>query len=532
MIKKTDDLNSRSSALVKGTASLTLSVIIVKIIGFLYKIPLASILGDEGMGYFNSAYTVFTFFYMLCCGGIPKAISIIITENDTEGNYGASDKLLASCLKTFLLIGIFFCSVLVFFSRFIALAIGNERSYFSLLAIAPSLIFVSLTGVLRGYLNGRRRIGYIAISEMLDGCIKFIFGLLFASLAVSWGYAPEMIAAFVVTGIVIGSFASALFLYICAKNTKYRDISRQKKEDGADIRQTLKRIIRIALPITLSTAVMSASNLIDLAMIVRRLTASGLDPTLAISLYGNFTTLALPMLNLIGALITPVATSALPEFTALKTAGRHDQLSRLGCGIIKVCAWFVIPITFAFLFFSYEILCVFFNDGSAFLGAPLLTLLAPCAIFLPILTVANTALEASGHSEISLLSMTAGMIAKIILSYFLIGDPDIGIIGAPLGTTLCYAVALLISLFAVYKTLKLRLSFLSSLIKPSAFSLFSVGIGRLAYDKLCAGGFSLLVFMLCALFCVLIYLLLNCIFSKNEFLGALNSFTMHKKGAV
>ena len=78
-------MEKEKNKLISGALILTVSGIIVKFLGFIYKIPLSYILSDEGMGYFNSAYTVYTFFYIVCTAGVPKAISILVAEAESEG---------------------------------------------------------------------------------------------------------------------------------------------------------------------------------------------------------------------------------------------------------------------------------------------------------------------------------------------------------------------------------------------------------------------------------------------------------------
>ena len=95
--------NSMLQSLVGGAFSLTLSTIIVKILGLIYKIPLSSLLGDEGMGYFNSAYTVYAFFYLLCTAGVPKAVMILISEAKAKGKDIEADKVVRVASVMFLL---------------------------------------------------------------------------------------------------------------------------------------------------------------------------------------------------------------------------------------------------------------------------------------------------------------------------------------------------------------------------------------------------------------------------------------------
>ena len=87
--------NNPKNQFLKGAASLSLAALMVKILGVAYKIPLSHILGDDGMGYFNTAYTVYTFFFLICTAGVPKAITILVTEKVAN-----SDNSIASLIKT------------------------------------------------------------------------------------------------------------------------------------------------------------------------------------------------------------------------------------------------------------------------------------------------------------------------------------------------------------------------------------------------------------------------------------------------
>ena len=78
-----------------GAVSLTVSVFIVKLLGFLYKLPISRLLGDEGMGYFNTAYAIYGFFYILCTAGVPKAMTVpsIVSITTVRGSFVSMKKM-------------------------------------------------------------------------------------------------------------------------------------------------------------------------------------------------------------------------------------------------------------------------------------------------------------------------------------------------------------------------------------------------------------------------------------------------------
>ena len=191
-MKKT---NSYGKQLLGGTVLLMLSGIIVKALGLIYKIPLSYILSDEGMGYFNSAYTVYTFFYVICTAGIPKAISILISESEGEGNSKLVNSIYRVAFRVFGILGIIITLLFLLFSKPISAVIGNGNSLFSMIAIAPSVAFVCAAGVIRGYFNGIMSFVPIAVSEAISGASRLVLGLLFAIVGNRMGYDLSVVSA-------------------------------------------------------------------------------------------------------------------------------------------------------------------------------------------------------------------------------------------------------------------------------------------------------------------------------------------------
>ena len=177
-IKQKDDV----AGLLKDAFILTLSTLLTKIIGVCFKIPLSYILGDEGLGYFNTAYSIYLFFYALCTAGVTKAITLIITKE--IGSRDRSIAITKSAIKLFAIIGILISVIMLYMSPIIARIVKNERVVVPLLFIIPSLIFVSISGVIRGYLATLNKLSSIAVSQLIEVIIKLILGLLMAMYAV------------------------------------------------------------------------------------------------------------------------------------------------------------------------------------------------------------------------------------------------------------------------------------------------------------------------------------------------------------
>ncbi len=446
--------------ILKGTLWLGASAIILKVIGLIYKIPMSYILGDEGMGYFNSAYTIYTLFYIVSSAGIPKAISILTSKADE----GEAKSIFLAAFKCFTLFG-FILSLLLFLSaRYFSSLISGKNAFFAILAISPSVFFVCSSGVIRGYLNGKLKFFPIAISELIGGLSKLFLGLLFAKIAVQNAYSLPVVCAFSIFGITVGTLLGFVYLYIC-----YIKESRTIKKSYIAPRKVVFDILKIAFPITLASALSSLVNLIDLYIIMNGLSKSGYSEIAGAAIYGNYTTLAVPMFSVVTTLINPVALAMLPIIAKASSKKDLSSAENAFSSALWLSFFVCAPAFIIFLLFPFEALSLIFEEGSARLGFVFLSVLAPAALFYTVLTIINTTLEAFGKIRISVISLLIGAAVKSLISYFLIRYEGIGAIGAPFGTVISYFVSLVISFYALNKEKKIKIS----IIKPLLPSLIS-----------------------------------------------------------
>ena len=429
----------------KGTVTLSVSVIITKILGVAFKVPLSYVLGDEGMGYFNTAYAIYGLFYILCTAGVPKSMTIVLASYRGSSSGRESDgDVLRTGLSLFAKIGAFSTLLNIVCAPAFALAVGNRSACASIIAVAPSILFVSLSGVLRGYLNSSERLFEIAVSQLAEGAIKLLLGLSLALLGVRLGASVSTVSALAIIGITVGSIISCLYMMVVVfcKNTNIKT-----RQNGAFERKSITgRILKNALPIAFSSALLNLCSTLDLTIIIKRLVASGMSEIHANAIYGNYTTLAVPMFNLVIAVLAPIATSYMPRLSALHHAGDTKALSEAVNRLLLITLIISVPASLSFYFYSFDLLDVLFSLQSSAVGAELLVVLSLALPMLSGLTVVNTALESQGRISATVISLASGCAVKLAVSYVTIGTERVGVLGAPLGTVVSYAVSLAVSL--------------------------------------------------------------------------------------
>lgn len=502
-----------------GAAWLTISTVILKVIGLVYKIPLFYLLGEEGMGYFNSAYTVYTFFYIIGSSGIPKAISLLITKNEAEGNKETESVFYStSCVLS--VFGLLITAILVLLSVPISGLIGNINSVYSIVAISPSVFLVTISGGLRGYYSGKMNFLPIAVSELISGLLKLFLGLLFAYLAYENSCDLPIISAYAIFGITIGSFFSFVFLAVYKRKFKSKD-SRHFNF------YHVVPVLKLAAPITVATALGAVVNLIDLGMIINGLKRSGYSATLSTALYGNYTTLSIPMFSMVTMLLNPICTAAMPFFTERYSLRDIKGFRESITTSSKIIAFITFPCFFAFLAFPSEILTVIFDRESAVLGASYLAALSPAVICFGFLMLTNTVLESAEKVKAATLSLCVGTVLKALISITLISNESFGLLAAPIGTVLSYLVSFLISYPIMRISLNIKLEFKNT-ISYFLSSIFAV-IPACIIREL---NFVFDVRLKCILiltFFAFLYLAIVMFFSKEDIKKAILLVKMYKK---
>lgn len=505
----------KGTAFLKGTISLSISVIITKILGVAFKVPLSYVLGDEGMGYFNTAYAIYGFFYILCTAGVPKSLALVLAEHKNHGEKSVDEILIVkNALRLFTVIGGITTFINITCAPALANYIGNKGATLSILAIAPSIFFVSLSGVLRGYLNSSEKLTPIAISQLIEGFVKLALGLAFSFIGVKISASNTVISALAILGITVGSAIS--FLYMSFVSFCQNKNVNVKQKTIFDRRRLNAQIIKNALPIALCSSLLNLTSTIDLTVIIKRLVRYGMSEEYANSIYGNYTTLAVPMFTLVVSVLSPLATSYMPRLSNLSVKGDKERfLSELN-KLLLITLIISVPASLSFYFYSFDLLDVLFSVQSSAIGADMLICLSAGLPLLTSLTVVNTALESQGKIGITVISLLLGAMTKFLVSYALIGRGGVGILGAPIGTVVSYAISLCVSVFAlelsgvkthaIFKNVVILSGGIISFYLPYK-SIYSIGVGSNSFVSMAISLFA--SGMLYLMYVVLLYALSN-----------------------
>ncbi len=449
---------NKGKGFISGVLVLSLSTFIVKIIGLAYKIPMISLLGAEGMGYFNSAYEIYALLCVISTAGLPVALSILISADAESGRVRRIGRIYRTAMTVFAAIGGVGSLFMMLFARRLSELIENPDALGCIFAIAPALLFVCIASAVRGYFQGLCRMTPTAVSQLIEALGKLILGVSFADIAIDRGYGIPAASAFAVAGLSIGTLLSAVYLLIlkavdCGRSSALilKDYDESENKKGGIV----GTLFKIAVPITLSSAVLGVTRVIDMALIMRRLQDIGYTSVGANSIYGSYTTLAVPVFGLIPSLITPISLALVPRLSSAIERGSAEAQSEVAGSSMRITVLFAMPASMGIAVYAKRILELLFSKQTEAIetAAPLLSLLGISILFSCLITTSNAILQSYRQTSKPIISMAFGALVKVVSAYILIGIPSVGVYGAPISTLLCNITVTAIDIYYINKCL-------------------------------------------------------------------------------
>ena len=447
-------LQRKKQNFIQGAFILMLASLLVKVIGAFFQIPLLNMIGGKdspAFGMFSAAYRVYTAMLMISTVGVPAALAKMVAEATARGREHEVRRTVRVAGSIFIPLGAV-CSVVLFLGAgTFASWIKSADSRLAVMAIAPSVLMVAVLAVFRGYYQGRSNMVPTAVSQVIESLGKLFIGLGLAYYAVQHNFSDQAVAAMTVLGVTIGEVAAAVYMLIQGAITHRSSSAVHALDDSArPAGQLAKTLLSLSIPITISSAVMSLTDLIDVALISTRLQspAVGMTAREAMSTYGIYTGQAINFFNLPQTLITALAVSVLPTIASARAAGNETGANRTLSTTLRMTLMLTLPAGAGFFLLGGPILRIFLSSGTV-LGGQLMSILGFAVPAVALVAVTNAVLQAYSRIDLPLISMCLGAAVKLCGDYFMIGDPHFSIAGAPISTALCYWLIALLNLFHI-----------------------------------------------------------------------------------
>ena len=517
-----------------GAAILAIGIMVVKLIGMFYRIPLVNIVGEQGYADFTNAYNIYAVLLTISTAGLPVAVSKLVSEANALGRRNQVGRIFRLALSLFLTLGVLSFLLMFFKADMLAGMMHDEKAAAGIKALAPAVICVGCLSAFRGYTQGHSNMTPTAVSQIIEALCKLVIGLGLAYWLVKAGQGEDVAAAGAITGVTVGTIVALAYMLVTFLRTRAQE--RNLADDTPDqAAKILKSILSIAIPITLSASMVGIVTVIDSSLVQGQLQKvllenpetwemyqefidfaplnaaleswklgleSGVLPNVATlaaqvesgvpaavelnelvlgisrKLYGNYSG-ALNIYNLPTSLMAAITSSVIPAVSG--ALARRDRMgtARLTGSALRITALIAFPMGVGLFVMGSPVIKLLYPSLTTQIAGPLLSELGIATLFVCMMLVCNSILQAHGFVNLPVVVMLLGGVLKIINNYNLVGIPGIGIFGAPFGNVICFGVAMVLDLIIISRVIPGRPSYIPMFAKPAAASAL-MGLGAWA----------------------------------------------------
>jgi stage V sporulation protein B len=403
------------------------------------------------MSFYQPPYPIYNWLLVVSTAGVPAAIAKTISERLAEDDEIGAHKVFRVSLSLMAVIGLASSILMYALAGTIALAVKNPLAVYSIRAIAPAIVFISVMSVFRGYFNGHQDLAPYGISQIFEQLGRVIVGLGLAIVLLDRG--EEFSAAGATFGATAGAIVGFLVIFLIYE-FKYK---RRHLAPGVipfeERRQIIRRLLVIAVPITLGASIIPIMSIIDLALVMRRLTAIGMVEQ-ANDLYGQLTAYAGALINIPQVVTAGIQISIIPAVSsayALKNS--HELRANIRNGI-RTALILGLPSSVGLSVMAREIMYLLYPMQRQVVASAsgILQILGIGFVFLSLFQVTSGVLQGMGKQTTPAKNLLVGAVLKVFLVYYLVSIPALNIRGAALSTLITYFIAAVLNLRSLKNT--------------------------------------------------------------------------------
>ncbi|MCL1842515.1 MAG: polysaccharide biosynthesis protein [Defluviitaleaceae bacterium] len=466
---------------VKQAAILAGASLFVRLLGFFYRIPLTNLIGDEGIAFYGSAYSIYTLALNVSSVFMIATVSRLTSERLALGRYRDAHSLFKTAMVFSMVLGAGVAFFMFFGAEHIVRWLRHsDEVVYSVRAVAPAVLVVSVLTVLRGYFQGMRTTMPTAVSQVVEQIFNVVFSLWlafmffdaadvqFAAAGAAGGTAVAAVAALCVVAFIYFLISKAL------KKRAAEDPIKVKEKTGTQI----SAILKTALPMVVGLSIFSVATLIDIGMANSRIYASGAFSAEEVDvLLGQFIGKFILFTTLPVSLSMALSAAVIPEITTSHVRLDTDAVRHKTNMALRLSMIISIPAAVGLAVLADPIIAMLIPLHPD--GGWLLRFGSSSIVFLAIVHIVTGVLQGLGHVRLPVIGLFFGVLIKIPVNYYLMSVPSINILGAVISTIACFVVAAGLNIFFLYRFTGILPEFVNSFAKPGVAAL---GMGLVSFS--------------------------------------------------
>ena len=471
---------SKKQNFLQGAALLAIATAIVKLIGAFYKLPLNMAIGAEGYSYFTTAYDIYSVMLLISTAGLPVAVSRMVSQESTLEHYTRLRKVFRTALTIFAALGALTSVLMIFGARPLANIMNQPDAWVSIACLGPCGILICLMSAYRGYFNGQGNMAPTSVTQVIEAFIKLVVGLALAFAIIRLTGSVAYAAGGAILGVTMGS--AVALVYMLAKFRKsYKGLPVTSEAPGST-RETVKELLTIAIPITIGSAGLQLLTVIESGLYMDRLvhligsgqymshmvggavTAQKAAATLK-GLYNMTQTI----FNMPCAFIIPIAVSVLPAVTSFLTLGDHNGVRETEESASRITGLLSLPCAVGLTVLARPIMALLggYEGEQLEMSAQFMAIQGITVFLYAIIQYTNALLQSHGYVNVPVINMLSSGVIRLVLVYVLVGNPSLGLMGAPLGAFIGYLLIAVLNLVAIQRKVEQKPKLLKNLLRPA-----------------------------------------------------------------
>ena len=479
---------AKKESFIQGIIAIMFSQVIIKILGLVYKLYLTNKegFGDEGNAIYSSGFQIYALLLTLSSIGVPNAISKLVSERLAIGDNKGAHRIFKVAFVTFALIGTCGTCILFFGANYIANTfLRIPEAELTLVALSPSIFFVSITSAIRGYFNGRGQMSTSAKSQTLEQVFKSLLTIIFVEIIATFSSSnTTLMASGANLATTCATFLGFAYLHLYYKERRkevWQDVNSSVNTKNERIKTIIRKTMLVAIPISLSSMLSVVNKNIDAFTVVRGLETflTGAEAKIQYGILGGkvdtLTSLPLSFNIAFAVALVPAVATAIAK-KDIYTAQKRISYSLLLTILIGL------PCTVGMFMFAEPILNLLFPNAAE--GATVLKISSLTILFTMLAQTINGALQGMGKVMIPIIGLACGAFTKLILNLVLIPIPEIGVNGAVIGSVVCHIISFMISFVILNKHIKINFNYVKCIIKPIIATIIMVICSWFVYINL------------------------------------------------
>ncbi|WP_156291171.1 stage V sporulation protein B [Oceanobacillus salinisoli] len=486
----------------QGAIVLIIAGMITRFLGFINRIVVARLMGEEGVGLYMMALPTLFLVMTLTQLGLPVAISKRVAEADAVGDQKKVKRILVVSLMITSITSILFTVVMVLGAPFIATTLlTDERTLLPLIAISPIVPITAVSAVLRGYFQGKQNMKPQSFAQVIEQLVRITCVALFINLLLPYGV--EYAAAGAMISVILGELASLLFMVYSFKRKKPVKIRTNFFSFLKSSKETMKELFSIALPSTGSRMIGSISNFLEPILVAQSLAIAGVTTTLATKQYGELTGYVLPLLYLPTFITHSLAIALVPNISEAEAKNNRKLIHYRIHQSIRISFASGAIATVVLTLFSVQILTYMYGTGNA---SSFIMLMAPFYMLLYIQSPLQAALQALDLAKPAMWNSFIGATVKFAVLFVLASNPKFGIMGVAIAMCVGVVLITLLHLITLQKAIHYYIPF-KDICKMILLLLLTFGAGNFLKNMYEAFPSNIILFLLTLIILVIVYII-------------------------